>query len=1345
MKPISFTSNSFWSRFYSTVAFLKAKTLNIHYIPAMLMVFLCIDTYAQGSWATKADLTGNERAFAASFAINSKIYLGTGADVSFATKKDFWELNTATNTWTQKADFGGSSRFGSISFVINGKGYVALGAGDYGATLYKDVWEYDPSNDTWTQLADFPGAPRQGASVFVIQNKAYIGLGEATDPNNPNAAISLTDLWEFDPSSGSPWTSKASLPAEGRFYPVAFSIGVRGYVGGGDHSQGNILTDFWQYNPVANTWSRKSDLGMGARAYVPAVTISGKAYVGSGSNADFWQYDPSTDEWTAKANNNGAGRPGSVGVAVNEKAYVGTGYFFKDFYEYTPESEAVYAGKIYGPSVGGGDQMFGVYRGVIFQASATGTGLTSIYNFDNNALTGTNPAGNVVAVNGKLFGTTPTGAASTYGVLYQLDLTGNQYSLLKEFATVNAMGSQAGLTFAGGKLYGVARGSDGFIFEYDPTSGVFTKKAAFNGTNGSDPYGNMLLVGDRLYGMTMGGGANNKGTIYEYNFRTNTIVKKADFNGTNGSEPRGGLTQHAGVLYGLTAAGGANDKGVLFEFDAINGLIIKKKDFGGSDGESPYGSLEVMNNKLYGLTSAGGSGVWGTLFEFDVPTNAYTVKVNFDNNSSVTGANPWGSLRYINGKLYGVTLAGGVNNKGVLFSYDATNGFSKIVDFDNSNGGSPISEVTFVRDNQTLSFGALTAKTIDDVPFELTATGSLGLPVRYYSSDESVATVKENAVTIVGAGTTTITAYIGQQDHFTFVNQNLVVNKKSQTITFNPLEAKTFGNANFSLAATSSSTLPVTYSSDNTNVATISGNTVTIVGAGTASIKASQAGNASFNPAADVSQSLTVAKANQVITFDALSDKTFSSANFQLSATSTSGLTVTFQTSDVGVAALAGTTAMVGNVGTTTITASQAGNSNYNAAVSVPRTLNVVKAPQSITFEALPTKKVDDAAFALTATTTFSYTPTYTSSNTSVATINGTTVTIVGAGQTNITATHGGNSNVLPADDVTRMLTVKAIQTITFSSLGSIPYKPSLELTASSNSGLSVQYTSSNPLVATISGSTATIVGIGTTTLTARQAGNDTFAPAADVAQTLTVVKANQSITFAALGSRLFGSGKFTLTATSTSGLPVTFTTLSNNVQLSAGEVTLINPGSVSITANQSGSGFYEAASPQTQTFCITPPKPTVTTSNNNSESPVLTSSAATGNQWFKNESLIVNAINQTLTVTEAGTYKVKVTVDGCSSEFSDNVPSIITGISTSQTQEQMFFYPNPVQNKLTITLSGNKRSFISIVRIDGIVTASFETSDNIVDVDVTGYSPGLYMVQVNQNQIQYIKKFVKK
>lgn len=82
--------------------------------------------------------------------------------------------------------------------------------------------------------------------------------------------------------------------------------------------------------------------------------------------------------------------------------------------------------------------------------------------------------------------------------------------------------------------------------------------------------------------------------------------------------------------------------------------------------------------------------------------------------------------------------------------------------------------------------------------------------------------------------------------------------KLNQTITFNALTPRTFGNAPFALSATSTSGLPVSFSSGTPSVASISGNTVTIVAPGTTVITASQAGDNNYNAASSVQQTLIV-------------------------------------------------------------------------------------------------------------------------------------------------------------------------------------------------------------------------------------------------------------------------------------------------------------------------------------------------------------------------------------------------------------------------------------------------------------------------------------------------------
>jgi hypothetical protein len=110
-------------------------------------------------------------------------------------------------------------------------------------------------------------------------------------------------------------------------------------------------------------------------------------------------------------------------------------------------------------------------------------------------------------------------------------------------------------------------------------------------------------------------------------------------------------------------------------------------------------------------------------------------------------------------------------------------------------------------------------------------------------------------------------------------NLNLTINKANQTITFTPtLSTKVIGDTPVTLTATSTSGLTVSYATSDSGVASLSGNTLSFVGAGTATITASQAGDVDYNVATSVTQDQLVSAAplsNQTITFGALSPVTY--------------------------------------------------------------------------------------------------------------------------------------------------------------------------------------------------------------------------------------------------------------------------------------------------------------------------------------------------------------------------------------------------------------------------------------------------------------------------------------
>ncbi|RZK24770.1 MAG: T9SS type A sorting domain-containing protein [Hymenobacter sp.] len=176
------------------------------------------------------------------------------------------------------------------------------------------------------------------------------------------------------------------------------------------------------------------------------------------------------------------------------------------------------------------------------------------------------------------------------------------------------------------------------------------------------------------------------------------------------------------------------------------------------------------------------------------------------------------------------------------------------------------------------------------------------------------------------------------------------------TLTFAALPTKTVGSAPFALSATSTNTAtPITYTSSNASVVSVAATTggtwqATVVGAGTATITASQVASSAYT-AASATQAITVQAAlpvqvAPVLAFTAIATKKVGDAPFTLVAVSTNLLTpVTYASSNPGVVSVAATTggtwqATVVGAGTATITASQAATSLYlAAAVSQPVTV----------------------------------------------------------------------------------------------------------------------------------------------------------------------------------------------------------------------------------------------------------------------------------------------------------------------------------------------------------------------------------------------------------------------
>ena len=221
---------------------------------------------------------------------------------------------------------------------------------------------------------------------------------------------------------------------------------------------------------------------------------------------------------------------------------------------------------------------------------------------------------------------------------------------------------------------------------------------------------------------------------------------------------------------------------------------------------------------------------------------------------------------------------------------------------------------------------------------------------------------------ITGGGVCTITASQAGNDDYNpapDVSREFTIRKADQSIDFAALAAKTYGDADFAVGATASSTLSVSF--DASGKCIFVGSKVHITGAGSCTITASQAGNDNYNPA-DVARTFVIHKAGQTIAFAALGDKTYGDDDFDVSATADSGLPVAFAAS--GDCIFVGSKVDITGAGSCTITASQSGDDNYNAAADVARTFTIRKANQTISFVTVDGTTFGAADFEIDASAT---------------------------------------------------------------------------------------------------------------------------------------------------------------------------------------------------------------------------------------------------------------------------------------------------------------------------------------------------------------------------------------
>ena len=388
---------------------------------------------------------------------------------------------------------------------------------------------------------------------------------------------------------------------------------------------------------------------------------------------------------------------------------VGTdGSDFTVLYSFGGGTDGAYPGQLtlsgstlYGMTAWSTVVSYGDSGGTIFSIGTDGSSFTVLHNFTGGALDGQSGYNDGLVVSGStLYGMTTEGGAANDGTVFSIGTDGSAFTLLHSFNGTDGVTAWGNLILSSGSLYGVTAGgganSDGEIFTLATGGTGFGLVHSFGGdntaaTDGADPTGNFILVGDTFYGMAPEGGAANGGTVFSIKADgTGFSVLHSFTYGADGGSPYGSLTLVGSTLYGMTCCGGTGGYGTIFSIgmDGSNFTLLHTFMGGALDGAVPRAALILSGSTLYGITNQGGTAGQGTVFSIGVDGTGFTLLHSFTG-VGLDGSYPgFSSLVLSSGTLYGVTEQGGTSSQGTIFSIgtDGT-GFNVLYSFTGGTDG----------------------------------------------------------------------------------------------------------------------------------------------------------------------------------------------------------------------------------------------------------------------------------------------------------------------------------------------------------------------------------------------------------------------------------------------------------------------------------------------------------------------------------------------------------------------------------------------------------------------------------------------------------------------------------
>ena len=230
--------------------------------------------------------------------------------------------------------------------------------------------------------------------------------------------------------------------------------------------------------------------------------------------------------------------------------------------------------------------------------------------------------------------------------------------------------------------------------------------------DGANPFGDLVLAGNTLYGTTSAGGTNGSGMVFAVNTDGTRYANLYSFSppqarggwpdytltiNFDGDHPNAGLVLSGGTLFGTATSGGSNNFGTVFVLNTDGTGYTVLHTFSGDDGGVPNARLLLAGNTLYGTTAKGGSNGVGTVFAINTDGTGFT---NLHYFTTLGGSGyPSGNSQNFNSPshlilsgntLYGTTDSGGVDGYGTVYALNTDgSGYTNLISFTGDTGDDP--------------------------------------------------------------------------------------------------------------------------------------------------------------------------------------------------------------------------------------------------------------------------------------------------------------------------------------------------------------------------------------------------------------------------------------------------------------------------------------------------------------------------------------------------------------------------------------------------------------------------------------------------------------------------------